>query len=136
MDESAEIIASYEDGVCPDCGETIPVNVVNGSQCDNCEHVFYLPRPTDDESTSDDVDSSVTVLNDTPGQGKVRVVAKGSKGSMTITIEVDEDGFPTVDCNFVDCRGIYFKVEANGDSDPSRVVELEASEQLCVTVVD
>ena len=31
---------SYEDGVCPDCGEEIPDDVVDGQECENCDHVF------------------------------------------------------------------------------------------------
>lgn len=30
----------YENGECPDCGETIPDNAVDGSECVNCGHVF------------------------------------------------------------------------------------------------
>ena len=32
---------SYEDGICPDCNENIPDNVVEGDSCKNCGHVFY-----------------------------------------------------------------------------------------------
>lgn len=40
-DEAEAIKANYEGGVCPDCGESIPDDAVNGSECDNCGHVFY-----------------------------------------------------------------------------------------------
>src|SRR5579872_6264961 len=30
----------YEDGECPDCGDPIPDNAVEGDNCGNCEHVF------------------------------------------------------------------------------------------------
>lgn len=30
----------YEDGCCPDCGEEIPADAVDGSACSNCGHVF------------------------------------------------------------------------------------------------
>lgn len=36
---------SYEDGVCPDCGEFIPDDVVDGQNCQHCPHVFFYPRP-------------------------------------------------------------------------------------------
>lgn len=36
---------SYEDGICPDCGEDIPDDVVEGQACENCEHAFYAFRP-------------------------------------------------------------------------------------------
>jgi hypothetical protein len=38
--ESKEIVDSYENGECPDCGEEIPDNVSDGDSCCNCEHVF------------------------------------------------------------------------------------------------
>jgi hypothetical protein len=38
---SDDIINSYEDGVCPDCGLEIPSNVVDGGECLNCGHIFY-----------------------------------------------------------------------------------------------
>lgn len=39
---------AYEDGVCPDCDTGIPDDVVDGQSCENCPHVFGLPRPDDD----------------------------------------------------------------------------------------
>lgn len=35
------LVDSYEDGVCPDCGDVIPSDAVHGSSCNNCGHVFY-----------------------------------------------------------------------------------------------
>lgn len=40
--ESAAIIGSYPDGECPDCGEKIPKDVVEGEACENCGHVFTV----------------------------------------------------------------------------------------------
>lgn len=37
----------YEDGLCPDCGEPIPDDAVEGEACHNCGHVFSEPRPDD-----------------------------------------------------------------------------------------
>lgn len=36
--------AIYDGGVCPDCGEEIPPQAVDGSECSNCEHVFVASR--------------------------------------------------------------------------------------------
>lgn len=30
----------YENGECPDCGDTIPIDVKNMDYCQNCGHVF------------------------------------------------------------------------------------------------
>ena len=38
---------SYENGECPDCGEDIPDDIVNGDKCANCGHVFYEYVPED-----------------------------------------------------------------------------------------
>lgn len=32
---------AYENGVCPDCGEEIPDEAVQGQACSNCGHAFY-----------------------------------------------------------------------------------------------
>ena len=37
----------YNDGACPDCGEDIPPTAVDGSECDNCGHVFAKLGPND-----------------------------------------------------------------------------------------
>ena len=39
---------SYPNGECPDCGEEIPNNVVDGENCSNCEHVFCNQIEDDD----------------------------------------------------------------------------------------
>ena len=36
-------------GLCPDCGEDIPTNVVEGQECTNCEHSFFPITECDDE---------------------------------------------------------------------------------------
>lgn len=52
---------SYQDGQCPDCGETIPDDVVDGQACLHCGHVFYEERPDDgpDESMDGDHESGL-----------------------------------------------------------------------------
>jgi len=50
------IKASYNNGECSDCGETIPDNVQEGEQCANCDHVFCSPRPDDGPDESMDGD--------------------------------------------------------------------------------
>jgi hypothetical protein len=32
---------NYIDRECPDCGETISVDMVSGGECCNCGHIFY-----------------------------------------------------------------------------------------------
>ena len=32
---------NYPEGECPDCGDPIPTDVVDGGECENCGHVFY-----------------------------------------------------------------------------------------------
>ena len=39
---------AYEDGECPDCGETIPDDTPEGGFCPNCGHVFWSITPDDD----------------------------------------------------------------------------------------
>jgi DNA-directed RNA polymerase subunit RPC12/RpoP len=41
---------SYADGKCPDCGRTIPAKAVEGSECSNCGHVFWLIGDNYDEA--------------------------------------------------------------------------------------
>lgn len=36
---------SYPDGECPDCGDPIPSEAVEGDACANCGHVFYEEEP-------------------------------------------------------------------------------------------
>ena len=35
------------DGICPDCGEDIPTDVVEGQECANCGHSFHPIREND-----------------------------------------------------------------------------------------
>jgi hypothetical protein len=35
---------SYSYAECPDCGEGIPDDAVDGSSCENCGHVFWIER--------------------------------------------------------------------------------------------
>lgn len=36
-----DISDNYPNGVCPDCGKTIPDDIIPGQDCTNCGHVFY-----------------------------------------------------------------------------------------------
>jgi hypothetical protein len=38
---SKNIKDSYPDGKCPDCGEQISVDIIDGDKCPNCGHVFH-----------------------------------------------------------------------------------------------
>jgi hypothetical protein len=42
MTESEQIKDAYVDGVCPDCQDPIPDDIVEGGECINCGHVFWL----------------------------------------------------------------------------------------------
>ena len=49
--------SSYENGVCPDCHEKIPNNVVAGDCCTNCDHVFWQKSiPVVCENCGDETD--------------------------------------------------------------------------------
>jgi hypothetical protein len=37
----------YENGECPDCGEAILDDVIDGSECKNCNHVFTTLKDDD-----------------------------------------------------------------------------------------
>lgn len=37
-----KVADSYVNGECPDCGETIPKDAQEGSNCENCGHVFWV----------------------------------------------------------------------------------------------
>lgn len=41
-DELNPVKDAYEDGECPDCGQTIPNDVSEGDACTNCGHVFTV----------------------------------------------------------------------------------------------
>jgi hypothetical protein len=44
-EESVNIVkAQYDNGACPDCGESIPDDVVDGGECKNCGHVFWSSK--------------------------------------------------------------------------------------------
>lgn len=49
---------SYPNGECPDCGEAIPDDVVEGQACSNCEHVFTTEQPNDEPDDSMDGDAA------------------------------------------------------------------------------
>ena len=40
----------YSHGQCPDCSTRIPDRAIEGDQCTKCGHIFWIPRPTDDNS--------------------------------------------------------------------------------------
>jgi hypothetical protein len=43
-DKPNKLRDSYAEGECPDCGWPIPHNVREGDECQNCGHVFWLPK--------------------------------------------------------------------------------------------
>jgi hypothetical protein len=47
LQEENEVWQAY-DGSCPDCGEDIPTDVVEGQECANCGHSFHAVREDDD----------------------------------------------------------------------------------------
>ena len=48
-DDSEKIRKLYENGECPDCGDTIPPTMVDGGECENCGHVFYAELLENDD---------------------------------------------------------------------------------------
>lgn len=42
------IVDFYLNKECPDCGEPIPDDMVDGGSCEICGHVFCYPREDDD----------------------------------------------------------------------------------------
>jgi rubredoxin len=70
---------SYPNGVCPDCGETIPDDVVNGQACANCEHVFIEERPDDEPNDSMDGDAASALAS--AGHGTDEDYEHGTPGS-------------------------------------------------------
>jgi hypothetical protein len=74
----------------------------------------------------------IHVQPDTPCKGNVRIVATGSQGQITVSIEVDDDGFPVVDFHFHGSKGHYFRVAPGGDERKRHT--LPVGDQLCVTL--
>jgi hypothetical protein len=48
LDEEENEVWQAYDGSCPDCGEDIPTDVVEGQECANCGHSFHAVREDDD----------------------------------------------------------------------------------------
>jgi hypothetical protein len=48
MASETKIADAYPHGVCPDCGETIPLTACAGEECANCGHVFHEETCDDD----------------------------------------------------------------------------------------
>lgn len=48
IDEYIPLASLYEGGKCPDCGQEIPSDAEDGTNCVNCEHVFSYKVKTDD----------------------------------------------------------------------------------------
>ena len=42
--DEVSIQDSYENGECPDCFKSIPDDMVEGGECNNCGHVFYKEK--------------------------------------------------------------------------------------------
>lgn len=57
----------YPDGKCPDCGLAIDPHTGVGDGCPDCEHVFNLPRPTDDQTDAPTTDGTRTDPTDEAG---------------------------------------------------------------------
>jgi hypothetical protein len=53
--ENTNLVWQAYDGICPDCCEDIPTDVVEGQECANCGHSFhsitedYDGQPTEQE---------------------------------------------------------------------------------------
>jgi len=44
-----ELQESYENAECPDCGEAILDNYVEGDECPECGHVFTIETDEDED---------------------------------------------------------------------------------------
>jgi hypothetical protein len=49
MTDAEKIKSQFQDGNCPDCGLPIPDGIVDGGDCLNCGHVFYVEVRSCDE---------------------------------------------------------------------------------------
>jgi len=58
--ESEKIKDAYVLGICPDCQVPIPDDIVEGGECFNCGHVFWLNYPDDDKSIKTDTFNKIT----------------------------------------------------------------------------
>jgi methionyl-tRNA synthetase len=47
-DTRQKVRDSYPDEACPDCDTPIPAKAVDGDQCKNCAHVFWVEKKTVD----------------------------------------------------------------------------------------
>ena len=65
------VAQSYEDEKCPDCGEEIPLTAVDGSECNNCGHVFYA-QPTPKNVS---VEAMENIINETVADANPDVLA-------------------------------------------------------------
>ena len=53
---------NYENGECPDCGDPIPDDIVDGGECSNCGHVFYEEMKNDDKDTEEEPDMKINKI--------------------------------------------------------------------------
>jgi rRNA maturation endonuclease Nob1 len=49
MNNVQKVKDAYENGQCPDCQEDIPLSTVEGDECENCGHIFWLERENDND---------------------------------------------------------------------------------------
>lgn len=76
--------------------------------------------------------TNIRVIRNVPLPGAIRLVANGEKGQLTVSIEIDEEGFPVVDLDFDGAAGRVWQVDGNGD--PSDDTDVEPGRQVVVTL--
>lgn len=57
FDKPNDVANAYPDGECPDCGDPIPADADDGSECGNCGHVFWASEKDTDDTPSGGITS-------------------------------------------------------------------------------
>lgn len=70
-------------------------------------------------------------LNIQDKETPTRIVLTGEKGTLTLTAQIDEEGFPVIDIHFNDGKGCYFMANADGHD---RTYHVPLNKDMCVTL--
>ena len=102
----------YPDGCCPDCGEPIPDDCVDGQACSNCEHAFFYPKFRYGQF----VVALCDLEPDVPGDGLV--VPKGTIGILNHRNDLPEGG---IGCGDLQCWVVDWREFGRCDVLPSEM---------------